>query len=118
MLLSQAGIEGGRDGRARRIQALTEQGEALGETQGWPSLQIKGGMREKGDGGGGCGGTAEMGEGLVLELQGLPSVLSQQVTVWEPVTLAERSIHMEAQPGKVSPQSLFLHVIPPKTPSG
>jgi len=33
MLLSQAGIEGGRDGKARCIQALTEQGEALGETQ-------------------------------------------------------------------------------------
>lgn len=34
MVLSQAGIEGGRDKGVCCIQALTEQGEALGETQG------------------------------------------------------------------------------------
>ena len=61
MLLSQAGIEGSRDGGVCCIQALTEQGEALGETQGLPSLQTEGGRREKDNGGGGCGGTTEMG---------------------------------------------------------
>lgn len=64
MLLSQAGIEGGRDRGACHIQALTEHSEALGEKEGLPSLQTEGGIREKGNGGG-CGGTAEMTEGLM-----------------------------------------------------
>jgi len=40
----------------------------------------------------------------VLELQGPLSVLSGQITVWEPVTLAERGVYAEAQPGKVPSQ--------------
>lgn len=63
MLLSQAGIEGGRDRGVLHIQALTEHSEALGEKQGLPLLQTEGEMREKGNGGG-CEGTADVGEGL------------------------------------------------------
>lgn len=55
MIFSQACIKAGRDRVVCRIQALTEQGEALGETQGLPSLQTEGGRREKDNGGGDCG---------------------------------------------------------------
>lgn len=121
MLLSQAGIEGGRDGGARHIQALTEQGETLGETQGKPSLQIEGGRREKGNGVGGCGGTTEMEEGLVLDFQGPLSVLSSQVTVWKPHAAAcwlREGYTWRYSQGRCPSETSFLHVIPPKTPSG
>lgn len=51
MFLSQAGIEGGRDGEVCCIQALAEQGEALEETQGLPSLWPERERREKNSGG-------------------------------------------------------------------
>lgn len=52
ILLSQAGIEGGRDRGAHRIQALTEQGKALGETQRLLLLQIESGRVETNNHGG------------------------------------------------------------------
>lgn len=83
MLLSQPGVEVCRDRGVCRVQALTELGEALGKTQGLPSLQTECGRGEKDSTGGSCGRTAEMGEGLMLELQGSPNVHSSQVTVWD-----------------------------------
>lgn len=52
MLLSQAGVERSRDRGARGIQALTEQREALGETQGLPSQQVESERRETSNRGG------------------------------------------------------------------
>lgn len=69
MLLLQPGVEVCRDRRVCRVQALTELGEALGETQGLPSLQTEFERKEKDSTGGSCGRTAEMGEGLMLELE-------------------------------------------------
>lgn len=83
MLLLQPGVEMCRDRGVCLVQALTELGEALGKTQELPSLQNEFEREEK-DSTGSCGRTAEMEEGLMLELQGPPNVHSSQVTVWDP----------------------------------
>lgn len=73
MLLLQTGVDVYTDRGVSRVQDLTELGEALGKTQGLPSLQTEFGRGEKDSTGGSCGRTAEMGEGLVRELQGSPN---------------------------------------------
>lgn len=84
MFLLQPCVEVCRDRGVCLVQALTELGEALGETQELPSLQTEFEREEKDSIGGSCGRTAEMGEGLMLDLQGPPNVHSSQVTVRDP----------------------------------
>lgn len=84
MLVLQLGVEVCRDTGVCHVQALTELGKALGKTQGLPSLQTEFERKEKDSTGESCGRTAEMGEGLMQELQGTPNVHSRQVSVWDP----------------------------------